>query len=220
LGLKSLVKAKGQTMNNFRVVAAGGILLFLAAQISGQPSSPAVASPKGAPHEKCAYDGSGAALAEVIAESASERPGDMVVVYRVQGDWTCGYLTHKAGARSGWIPSAAIRLFNADPKPPLDAWLGTWRKDEEYITIVNAKTPGKVALESGRALHGSKHVAQGGETKGEAIPNGNHAHFVDDNLHICEVDVTLYGKYLLSEDNHFCGDLNVRFWGIWTRSKE
>jgi len=205
-------------MNNFSLVTVGGILLLLAAQVSGQPSSPTVASPQKAPHEKCSFDGSGAALAEVIAKSANEQPTDMVVVYRVQGDWTCGYLAHKTGGRPGWIPSAAIRVLTADPKPPLDAWLGTWREGEEYITIAKAQTPEKLALESGRAIHGAKHVAPAGEIKGEAIPDGNHAHFVEkDN---CVVDLTLYGKYLLSEDNHFCGDVNVRFWGIWTRSKE
>jgi len=36
----------------------------------------------------------------------------------------------------------------------------------------------------------------------------------------CMVDLTLVGRYLVVTDNNMCGGVNVRFWGIWVRSKQ
>ena len=169
-----------------------------------------IAAGQPAPQSPCIFDGfdTNAKLAEII------NTGDPVVVSRVEGDWTCGYLTSRKGAAQGWVRSHDIRLLSFDPNPPLAAWIGTWAQDENRIRIQNSKTAGKVTLDGEAYWHGLRGNVNSGEFSAEATPAGNHLHLEDE---LCQIDLAMWGKYLLASDNNMCGGMNVRFWGVWKR---
>jgi len=172
------------------------------------------------PKVGCPFDGYDGKLAEVTTKSAGLDRGDMVVIYRSEGDWTCAYLTGKNGSSPGWILTKTIRPIASDPNPPRTAWLGTWGFEENVIKIGRADTPGKLAL-SGKAIwHGNGGVAHYGSISGEATLKGNQLHFVEgeDPVYSCVVDSILFTNYLLVNDNGRCGGMNVRFSGIWKRA--
>jgi hypothetical protein len=144
--------------------------------------------------------------------------GDAVTVYRTEGDWTCAYIQQRDGAGPGWVKSRDIHEVPADPAPPLDAWLGTWANGRGRIRIAVSSPPGKLHLAGEAEWHGVGDVVHTGDFEGDAVPSGNHLHFVEDGADSCTVDLTLIGKYLVANDNDRCGGMNVRFWGMWKRS--
>jgi len=147
-------------------------------------------------------------------------PGDPIVVFHAEPDWTCGYLSQAKGAGPGWVRSSDIRPVNFDAAPALDAWAGTWANGDDRIRIQTSKAPGKLELKGEGIWHGrTKDAVNTGEFAGEAAPVGNHLHFVESGADSCTVDLTLIGKYLVANDNNLCGGQNVRFWGVWKRGR-
>ena len=163
------------------------------------------------PKTPCIFDGFD--TNSKLAETLEKR--DPVVVTRVEGDWTCGYLVGRKGSGQGWVRSRDIRLVDSDPNPPLTAWSGTWVQAENRIRIQSSNSPGKLAVHGEAYWHGLGENVHLGEFSGDAIPAGNHLHVEDDS---CEIDLALMGKYILANDNNSCGGLNVRFWGVWRRA--
>ena len=152
--------------------------------------------------------------------SAKLAPGDPVVVYQAEGDWTCGYLSQAKGAGPGWVRSNDIRPVHVDAAPPLDAWVGTWANGDDRIRIQTSKAPGKLELQGEAVWHGrTKDAVHTGDFSGAAAPVGSHLHFVESGADSCTIDRTLIGKYLVANDNNLCGGENVRFWGIWKRAR-
>jgi hypothetical protein len=164
------------------------------------------------PASPCDFDGfdTNSKLAETI------KTGDPVVVNRVEGDWTCGYLITRKGASQGWVRSKDIRLLDVDPNPALAAWIGTWTQGDGRIRIRSSNAPGKLALEGEAYWHGFGDNVHSGEFSAETNPAGNHLHVEDD---ACHIDLVLIGKYILANDNNSCGGANVRFWGVWKRAR-
>jgi hypothetical protein len=156
----------------------------------------------------CARDGSGC-LSKRLA------PGTPVVIAFSDGDWTCGYAPGPV-----WIPSADLRPLNFDLSPPLKAWVGTWIGGEDRVVISLSKVPGKLSLEGTAHWHGARGVVHDGEFNGQVEPDGNHLHFAEGRPLAwgCVVDLTLFGKYIVADDNERCGGMNVRFYGIWKRA--
>lgn len=205
-------------------VAAMG-LLMTAAMLAAQERPPRL----------CEFDGfaTSSKIAEVSAEKTTTayfgcqspgnclptalKPGDPVLVYKVDGDWTCGYLSQRNGAGPGWVRSKDIRLIAVDQNPPVDAWLATWRNGPNSIKIQKSKNPNALDL-AGQAYWKGSASEHTGEFSGEAAPHGNQLHFVESGSDSCTVDLTLLGKYLVADDNEKCGGMNVRFWGIWKRA--
>lgn len=140
-------------------------------------------------------------------------PGDPVVVTRAEGDWTCGYLIARRGSAQGWIRSSDIRAFAADSNPPLNTWSGKWAQNDNIIQI--QLSGGKLRLQGEAFWHGFGDNVHDGEFSADAAPTGNHLHVEDDS---CKIDLALWGKYVLANDNNMCGGMNVRFWGVWKRA--
>ena len=194
-----------------------------------------VSAGQGGPREFCSADGFGTnpTLAEVATAqpttgyygcspdreclSAILAPGDPIQVYRAKGDWTCGYHADSRGAAPVWVRSKDIRPIHFDPSPPLTAWLGTWEVWGDRIMIGMSKAPGSLDLQGKAFWHGQGDVVHFGNFAGKAAPNGNHLRFVEDGAGSCTVDLTLIGKYLVTDDNSACGGMNVRFAGFWKR---
>ena len=147
-------------------------------------------------------------------------PGDPFVVFQVAGDWTCGYISQAKGAGPGWVRSKEIRPVPFDAAPAPEAWVGTWANGPDRIQVQTAKAAGKLELHGEASWQGHGDVVHTGEFTGEAAPNGNHLHFVEDGAESCTVDLTLIGNYLVANDNDRCGGANVRFWGVWTRARK
>ncbi len=145
-------------------------------------------------------------------------PGDPVLVYRVERDWTCGYLSQHNGAGPGWLRSKDIRPVNFDPTPPLNALVGTWVNGKDRIRIQPSKSSERLDLEGEATWRGARGVVHTGDFAGEAAPAGNRLHFVEDGADSCTIDLALIGNYLVANDNAMCGGMNVRFWGIWKRA--
>ena len=162
------------------------------------------------PTSLCEFDGfdTNSKLAENI------KTGDPVVVGRIEGGWTCGYLVTRKGASQSWVRSKDLRLLEFDPQPSLAAWTGTWVQGANRIRIQNSKSPGKVSLEGEAYWHGFGDNVHSGEFSREASPVGNHLHLEDD---ACKIDLALISKYILANDNNMCGGMNVRFWSVWKR---
>jgi hypothetical protein len=163
--------------------------------------------------------------------SMTLKPGDPIVVDRVEGDWTCGYFTNWEGdpqgflkgmitPQQGWVRSREIYPVAVATNPPLSAWVGTWVEGWDRITIESSKTWGKLSLVGQARGLGPTDEAISGQFSGQATPVGNHLHLTDWALtRTCEVDLTLAGKYILAKDNNKCSDTYVRFWGIWKRAR-
>jgi hypothetical protein len=147
------------------------------------------------------------------------KAGDLVVIGRSEDDWTCGYLSSAKGAAQGWVRFVNFRLVEADPNPPLTAWIGTWVQGENRITIERSNTPGQLSLDGEAYWRGGRDNVHEGAIAGEATPAGNHLHYEEGSAESCNIDLALIGKYLLANDNGKCGGMNVRFWGVWRRRR-
>jgi hypothetical protein len=181
-----------------------GCLIFAAAIASLAGQQP--------PKTPCIFDGfdTNSKLAE------TRKTGDPVVVTRVEGDWTCGYLVGRKGSGPGWVRSRDLRSVDSDPNPSLAAWAGTWVQEENRIRIQSSNSAGKLTLHGEAFWHGFGDNVHSGEFSAEATPTGNHLHVEDDS---CKIDLAMIGKYVLANDNNICGGLNVRFWGLWHRAR-
>jgi hypothetical protein len=103
----------------------------------------------------------------------------------------------------------------------LKAWLGTWKGGEDRVVIGLSKVPGKLSLKGTAHWHGARGVVHYGEFSGQVEPDGNHLHFAEGRPFAwgCVVDLTLFGEYIVADDNQGCGGMNVRFIGIWKRAE-
>lgn len=147
------------------------------------------------------------------------QPAQLVVVFSQTADWICGYVEDKSGATSAWVAAKDLRELRPDPNPPLAAWFGTWSQYDDRIQIEPAKEPSKLHLTGHAIWHGRGDVEHSGDLDGEVVPSGNHLHY-SEGPEACTVDLTLFGEYLVANDNDRCGGMNVRFWGVWKRSRK
>jgi hypothetical protein len=144
--------------------------------------------------------------------AAALRPGDPLVIYGTEGNWTCGYHADAKGAAPVWAPSSELRPVEPDTMPSLDAWLGQWRNGEDHVTI--KRTGNELQMSGDAVWHGLGQNVHTGEFSGTATPEGNRVHYVEGE---CTIDFALVGNFLVLNDNSQCGGVNVRFWGIWRR---
>jgi hypothetical protein len=153
--------------------------------------------------------------AQTACLSSNLPKGEPVLVYTSEGDWTCGYHSDRNGAAPVWVRSQDIRSVAVETSPRLDAWAGTWGDGENHIEIQPSKSAGKLDLVGDAVWHGLGDNVHLGHFEGTTAPTGNHLHVSDDG---CTVDLTLLGKYLVTDDNSGCGGINVHFAGLWRRA--
>lgn len=146
-------------------------------------------------------------------------PGSPVLVYTVEGPWTCGYSADRHGAGPAWFRSADLRPVAYDLHPPLAAWIGTWIGGEDRVVItLSSNGTAALHLRGNATWHGNAGVEHFGDTQGDATPSGNYLHFVEEGPNSCTIDLTLLGSFILASDNQMCGGMNARFQGFWRRS--
>jgi hypothetical protein len=158
-------------------------------------------------------------FATVCLKSRMEA-GRPIEVFRAQDGWSCGYYASSTGAGPTWVFTAAIRPVTFSPNPPPSAWVGAWQGGEDHVIIRVSSESGKLTIKGTAQWHGNADVVHFGDITGEATPQGNKLHVVEDsnNAQSCTVDLTLYGRYIIAADNDRCGGMNVRFQGIWRRA--
>ncbi|WP_257167804.1 hypothetical protein [Bradyrhizobium sp. SRS-191] len=154
--------------------------------------------------------------------------GDVVLVGRTRGDFTC--VTYQPpGAKSqtwtrGWLPRTALAPIAPMTAPELSDWTGTWVHPGGRLTIQTAgggrlKIEGDQVVPAGRDLNNGS-IAATVEPKGGVIafvedgttpferPNGGDE---------CRVRLHRIGAFLLAEDNTDCGGAGVTFTGLYRR---
>jgi hypothetical protein len=153
---------------------------------------------KGCPQagELCALAGSHADASEELLIN-SELPG-----------FFCAY--RPANGDGGWVAKRDIAVEPQQPtaRPPVAAWTGQWRDDDDRIRISRR---GEVLTFEGHASWAGQNFGSFG---GTATPNGAMASVADD---ACTVTMRLLGPYLVARDNAECGGMNVSFTGVYKR---
>ena len=161
-------------------------------------------------------------------------PGDEALIEASDAPFACAtYVSARGTETTGLLPREAIRPVT--PEAVASAkWDGEWRRTEAKIVL---KTRGDVVKVSGNATYGAEdpeRVKRGavnsGELDGEAKPRGNTlaiGYDPDKSAELptpeaakdsCAARLSLYGRYLVVEDNLGCGGMNVSFSGVYVRA--
>jgi hypothetical protein len=160
-------------------------------------------------------------------------PGDEALIEASDAPFVCAtYVSARGTETTGLLPRAAIQPV-APEILTAAKWDGEWRRTEAKIVL---KSRGDVVKVSGSATYGAEdpeRVKRGavnlGELDGEAKPRGNAlalGYDPDRSADLptpeaakdsCAARLSLYGRYLVVEDNLGCGGLNVSFSGVYVR---
>lgn len=169
-------------------------------------------------------------------EKAFLVPGNTVILGAARPGFVCATYVGKTGAtRSGWVADKAVAAAPAAPAPSLADWTGTWTAPEQTVVIRPGKAAGTLAVR-GDATFGSQdpdRIRRGtvnvGQVEGETAPKGADLAFTMGDKGTlpfsagdpgdCRLRLTLLPPYLLSEDNHACGGMNVTFTNLYRRTK-
>ena len=144
--------------------------------------------------------------------------GDILLTSKSYKGFVCAY----SDGNAGWIALGDVEKLAQQPPvhPPIEAWVGEWRRGDDSINFTRkgdglhaagvAYWPANASAPGASAVHF-------GDFELDAVPADNLAVFAGDT---CTVHARLFGDYLIVKDNSACGGVNVRFQGIFTRSKK
>jgi hypothetical protein len=150
--------------------------------------------------------------------------GDLVLVGKTQGDFTCvsyqSPLAKKHIWAAGWMPGAALTPVTPMPSPTTSDWIGTWHHPYGSIEIKTGDG-GKLRLEGLLVVPTARDFHNGG-FKAQVVPQNNAIAFADDGSNYgegCLVRMQRIGPWLLVADNSGCGGAGVSFTGLYRRKK-
>jgi hypothetical protein len=151
----------------------------------------------------CPQAGAACALGGSHADTSDE----LLVNSELPG-FFCAY--RPANGDGGWVAKSDVAVEPQQPtaQPPLAAWAGQWRDDDDRIRITQR---GKALTFAGEASWADQNS---GSFAGMATPKGAAVRVTDD---ACTVTLRLLGAYLVVDDNAECGGMNVRFTGVYRR---
>lgn len=147
-------------------------------------------------------------------------PGDRLLLGKTHGDWTCAWYAGKREETVGWVRTRDLAP-QTDAQAEAPDFSGKWKQYDYpgYISIARRNGSWYVL---GEMRWSSPYTTHFGELSGELKVQGRHAHLggtpgpqADD----CVADLTRIGDFLVVHDNQRCGALNVRFDGVYTRSR-
>jgi hypothetical protein len=147
-------------------------------------------------------------------------PGDRLLLGKTQGEWTCAWYQGTSRETVGWVRSRDLAVLAASDPAPAD-WSGEWKiyKRPGSIRIVRK---GGVWQVAGQAFWGRGASTNDGELEGELKIQGRRAHIgsvMTDDADECGAELVRIGDFLIVHDNMRCGGLNVRFDGVYTRTR-
>ncbi|MEO9078557.1 MAG: hypothetical protein ABI268_04505 [Rhodanobacter sp.] len=144
-------------------------------------------------------------------------PGNKVLTGRTRGAYVCAFYPNRQGGRTGWLPRDRLKPTTSNVS--LDSWTGHWVDNDNTIDI---SRHGKLLHADGNAYYpmadppldqfpGGPNL---GAMGGDASPHDGRIVFTHEE---CSVTAILVEPYLVINDNHQCGGLNVRFDGLYQR---
>jgi hypothetical protein len=175
---------------------------------------------------KSPYDGRSTAAScpaatKVCRKKAYLVSGDLVLVGKTQGDFTCvDYQSPQAKKQiwiRGWLPSAALTPLAPTPSLEASDWIGRWRHPGGYVEIKDGDG-GKLRVEGSMTLPTPSGDFQNGDFQARVAPRNTIA-FTDEGVYGdgCHAGMQRMGPWLLIEDNGGCGAAGVTFTGLYRR---
>jgi hypothetical protein len=149
-------------------------------------------------------------------------PRDTVITGVASRIYVCAFFAGPGGGSAGYVRQDEIAPQPAPANPPLAAWLGTWRDDDNSIALsgdggkltANGEAYWPSTHPSAKARPGGPNI---GDMGGTAAPTGNTVGFAGDTPDECRVVLTLLPPFLLAADNMKCGGMNVSFSGVYRK---
>jgi hypothetical protein len=152
--------------------------------------------------------------------------GDELIINKVSGEWACAWYNGKKSETVGWVRSDSIQLLPAPKSPEMNDWVGKWQMYNDDGNEIYIRSKGDKLSVEGKAvwlgimLDDGNRVVHLGDLDGEIVPVNSHAKLAESNdEYACIANFTLLGKYLIVTDNSKCGGMNVRFDGVYTKTK-
>ncbi|CCD92507.1 conserved exported hypothetical protein [Bradyrhizobium sp. ORS 375] len=168
------------------------------------------------------------ALTEACRKKSYLVTGDLVLVGRTQGDFTCvSYQSPRARTQAwtnGWLPRTALATVTPMAQPALRDWTGDWVHPGGGLTI-SAAGGGRLRIEGDQVVPAGRDL-NNGSLAATAEPKGGLIAFVEDGTtpferpnagDECRVRLQRIGALLLVEDNADCGGAGVSFTGLYHR---
>jgi segregation and condensation protein B len=141
--------------------------------------------------------------------------GQTVIADNRMGRFVCVYVANKAGGDAGWVFADDLKPSVPQPSsnPPLHSWSGDWldRPNRMAISVV-----GSHLVAHGKAWWQGLSDPHFGNFSATAKPEGARVVFDDGS---CRVIARLAAQFLIAYDNEKCGGMNVRFDGVYMRSR-
>jgi len=174
-------------------------------------------------------DASCPAAAAACQHPAYLVPGDLVLIGKTHGDFTCVSYESPAARKpqwtNGWIETASMTPIRLAPAPARADWLGSWLHAAGHITIGPARH-GAVIVR-GEAFYAAAQNVHTGVIHATAEPAHGLLEFADDggapfdkvsdDKGLCLVRMQRVEKVLVVEDNGKCGGVLVTFTGFYRR---
>jgi hypothetical protein len=155
-------------------------------------------------------------------------PGDLVLVGRTRGDFTCvsyqSPLAKKQIWTSGWLPRAALTPVAPMASPGVSDWIGSWDHPHGSIEIKPGGIGGRLQVDGVMVVPTAQDFHTGA-IEAQAMPGKDSLAFLNDGWFPfetkcddgCRVRMQRIGEWLLVEDNSGCGGAGVTFTGLYRR---
>jgi len=145
--------------------------------------------------------------------------GDIVLVGKTQGDFTCvSYKAPQEKAQiwtTNWLPNAALAPVVPMPSPTTSDWIGRWCHPGCSIEITKADGDGLHV--EGLMLVQAGQETRNGSFDARVTPRNGTIRFDDGYDDGCRVRMQRVGALLLVQDNGVCGGYGVTFTGLYRR---
>ena len=147
--------------------------------------------------------------------------GDVVFAGPPNRGFRCAYYGRPNGKIvAGFIPIDNLKALTEDTSLSIDFVIGTWNYESDSIGI-KAAAAGQVSGD-GQASYQTAETVNEGSFSAQAPLAAGQKELVfkeGNDESSCVVKLHRRGPYLVASDNNYCGGLNVRFDGIYTRAK-
>ena len=145
--------------------------------------------------------------------------GDAVFAGPPNRGFRCAYYGSSRGKIiAGFIPIENLKPLAEDNGLSIDFVIGKWNYENDSIEI-KAAGAGLVSGE-GQASYKTAETVNEGSLSAQAPLTGGQKELVfkeGDDESSCVVKLHRRGPYLVASDNNYCGGLNVRFSGIYSK---
>ena len=147
--------------------------------------------------------------------------GDVVFAGPPNRGFRCAYYGRPNGKIvAGFIPIDNLKALTEDTSLSIDFVIGTWNYENDSIAM-KAVAAGQVSGD-GQASYQTAETVNEGSFSAQAPLAAGQKELVfkeGNDESSCVVKLHRRGPYLVASDNNYCGGLNVRFDGIYTRAK-